>query len=112
MKQRQARMEAHLLLIGATDMRSRYPLNKLSFSIGKSRTADLFTPGWFAPKQAAQIVRKNDGFYIMPKPRGKVRVNNVPVQATLKLDDGDAVSVRSLMFKFIVKKPDNNPTGS
>jgi len=110
MKHRQARIEAYLLLVGITHMRSKYPLNKLTFTIGRSRNADLYTPGWFAPKISAHIVRKNDGYYINPKMRGNVRVNGIPVSAPLKLDDGDAISVRSLSFKFLVKQPDKTST--
>ena len=107
MKQRQARTEAYLLLTGVVHMRSKYPLNKLIFSIGRGKDADMYTPGWFAPQVSAQIVRKNDGYYIIPKMRGKVRVNAMPVSAPLRLDDGDAIAVRSLSFKFLVKQPEN-----
>lgn len=106
MKQHQARTEAYLLLTGVVHMRSKYPLNKLCFRIGGGKEADMYTPGWFVPRVSAQIVRKDDGYYIIPKTRGKVRVNGMPVAATLKLDDGDAITVRSLSFKFLVKQPD------
>lgn len=110
MKHRQARVEAYLLLIGVVHMRTKYPLNKLTFTIGRGTNADLYTPGWFAPKISAQIVRRNDGHYIIPKMRGRVRVNGMPVSAPLKLDEGDAISVRSLSFKFLVKHPEKSPT--
>jgi hypothetical protein len=106
MKHRQARMEAYLLLIGVVQMRTKYPLNKLTFTIGRGTNADMYTPGWFAPRMSAQIVRKNDGYYINPKVRGRVRVNGMPVSAMFKLDDGDTINVRSLSFKFLVKQPD------
>lgn len=107
MKERQARTEAYLLLIGIVSMRSRYPLNKLTFNIGKSRDADIYTPGWFAPRLSAQIVRKNDGYYLVPRMRGKVRLNGMPVSAALRLDDGDAFAVRSLAFRFMVKQAES-----
>jgi pSer/pThr/pTyr-binding forkhead associated (FHA) protein len=107
MKERQARTEAYLLLTGVVQMRSKYPLNKLTFSIGRSSEADLFTPGWFAPRIAAQIVRKNDGYYIIPKVRGKVRLNSMPASTPVRLDDGDAIAVRGLSLKFLVKKPED-----
>lgn len=106
MKHRQARAEAYLLLIGVVRMRTRYPLNKITFNIGRDKNTDMHTPDWFAPRMSAQIVRKKDGYYIHPKMRGKVRVNGIPVSAPLKLDDGDSVTVRSLSFKFLVKQPD------
>jgi predicted component of type VI protein secretion system len=106
MKHRQARMEAYLLLIGVVQMRTKYPLNKITFTIGRGNNADMYTPGWFAPRMSAQIFRKNDGYYINPKVRGRVRVNGMPVSAMFKLDDGDTINVRSLSFKFLVKQPD------
>jgi len=110
MKHRQARIDAYLLLIGVVHMRSKYPLNKITFTIGRGAHADMYTPGWFAPRMSAQIVRKSDGYYINPKMRGKVRVNGMPVTASFKLDDGDTITVRSLAFKFLVKQPDNTRT--
>jgi hypothetical protein len=108
MKERQVRTEAYLLMIGIVDMRSKYPLNKLCFCIGRRKDADLYTPGWFAPQVSAQIVRKNDGYYLIPKIRGKVRLNSMPVSAPVRLDDGDGVAVRNLSFKFLVKQADNS----
>ncbi len=70
MKHRQARTEAYLLLIGVVRMRSKYPLNKINFTIGRSKGADMYTPGWFAPRVSAKITRKADGYYITPKMRG------------------------------------------
>lgn len=107
MKERQARTEAYLLLVGAVDMRSKYPIKKLCFNIGRRKDADLYTPDWFAPRVSAQIVRKNDGYYLIPKVRGKVRLNSMPVSAPVRLDDGDAIAVRSLSFRFLVKQADN-----
>jgi predicted component of type VI protein secretion system len=106
LKNRKGRVEAFLLLTGLVRGRTRYPLNKLSFNIGKSQNCDLYTPGWFAPRQAARVVRKSDGFYIIPRMRGRVRVNEMPVSAPMKLDDGDGISVRGLSFKFLIKQPE------
>ncbi len=106
MKHRQARIEAYLLLVGVVRMRSKYPLNKINFIIGRNKNADMYTTDWFAPRVSAKITRKTDGYYLTPKMRGKVRLNGMPVVATVRLDDGDAISVRSLSFKFLVKQPD------
>lgn len=107
MKERQARSEAYLLLTGVVNMRNTYPLNKLSLSIGKRKDSDIYTPDWFAPRLSAQIVRKSDGYYLVPKIRGKVRLNGMPVSAPIRLDDGDAFAVRSLSFRFLVKQTQN-----
>jgi hypothetical protein len=99
-RQRQSQYGAYLLLTGVVQRRAKYPLNKLNFKFGKIRDADIYTPGWFAPKIAARIVCKNDGFYIVPSRRGHVKVNGMSVQAQMKLEDGDGLSVRGISLMF------------
>jgi pSer/pThr/pTyr-binding forkhead associated (FHA) protein len=99
-RQRQAQYGAYLLLTGVLQRRAKYPLNKLNFKFGKIRDADIYTPGWFAPKIAARVVCKNDGFYIVPAHRGNVKVNGMSVQAPMKLEDGDGLSVRGIKLMF------------
>jgi len=99
-RQRQAQYGAYLLLTGVLQRRAKYPLNKLNFKFGKIRDADIYTPGWFAPKIAARIVCKNDGFYIVPSKRGHVKVNGMSVLAPMKLEDGDGLSVRGISLMF------------
>jgi pSer/pThr/pTyr-binding forkhead associated (FHA) protein len=100
LKQRQANFAAYLLLTSMPQNRSKYPLTKLNFKIGKSIDADITTPGWFAPRVSARIVCKNDGFYIVPERRGKVRVNGMGVVAPMKLEDNDRLTVRGLSLTF------------
>jgi pSer/pThr/pTyr-binding forkhead associated (FHA) protein len=100
LKQRQANFAAYLLLTGMQQNRSKYPLTKLNFKIGKSIDADITTPGWFAPRISARVVCKTDGFYIVPERRGKVRVNGMGVLAPMKLEDNDRLSVRGLSLTF------------
>ena len=105
-KQRQANFAAYLLLTGMQQKRSKYPLTKLNFKIGKAIDADISTPGWFAPRVSARVVCKNDGFYIVPERRGKVRINGMDVVAPMKLEDSDRLSVRGLSLTFYNKPAD------
>jgi pSer/pThr/pTyr-binding forkhead associated (FHA) protein len=100
LRQRQSQYGAYLLLTGVLQRRAKYPLNKLNFKFGKIRDADIYTPGWFAPKIAARVVCKNDGFYIVPSSRGHVKVNGMTVRAPMKLEDGDGLSVRGISMMF------------
>jgi pSer/pThr/pTyr-binding forkhead associated (FHA) protein len=100
MKQRQAKFAAYLLLTGIEHRRAKYPLTKLNFKIGKAIDADITTPGWFAPRVSARVVCKNDGFYVVPERRGRVRVNGSGVIAPMKLEDSDRLSVRGLSLTF------------
>jgi predicted component of type VI protein secretion system len=99
-KQRQAKFAAYLLLTGMEHGRSKYPLTKLNFKIGKSIDADITTPGWFAPRVSARVVCKNDGFYLVPERRGRVRINGAGVFAPMKLEDNDRLNVRGLSLTF------------
>jgi len=100
MKQRQAKFAAYLLLTGMEHKRSKYPLTKLKFKIGKAIDADIATPGWFAPRVSARVVCKSDGFYIVPEKRGRVRINGMGVSAPMKLEDSDRLTVRGLSLTF------------
>jgi len=109
-RQRQAQFGAYLLLTGVLQRRAKYPLNKLNFKFGKSRDADIYTPGWFAPKVSARVVCKNDGFYIIPSARGNVKVNGMAVLAPMKLEDGDGLSVRGISMMFYRQNDNDNKT--
>jgi pSer/pThr/pTyr-binding forkhead associated (FHA) protein len=100
MKQRQAKFAAYLLLTGMEHRRAKYPLTKLNFKIGKAIDADITTTGWFAPRVSARVVCKNDGFYVVPERRGRVRINGMGVVAPMKLEDSDRLSVRGLSLTF------------
>jgi hypothetical protein len=99
-RQRQSNYSAYLLLTGMEHRRARYPLTKLNFKIGKIADADITAPGWFAPRVAARVVCKIDGFYIVPGRRGRVRLNGLGVFAPMKLEDGDRLSVRGMSLTF------------
>jgi predicted component of type VI protein secretion system len=49
---------------------------------------------------AARIVRKEDGFYLIPEKRGKVRINGARVFMARRLRDGDRLGVRGLSMHF------------
>lgn len=78
----------------------RYPLNKITFTIGRAGDNDLQLGGWLAPRLAASIQRRSDGFYLMPARRGKVSINGHRTWQQVKLNDGDDVRVRGLAMTF------------
>jgi len=75
-------------------------LDKVNFTIGKSRDCDLQTRGWFSPRLAASIQRRNDGCYLMPARRGRVSVNGQRVRGQTMLQDGDRLQVHDLALTF------------
>ena len=78
----------------------RLRLDKVNVAIGTGRACDIRIAGWFAPRISAVIQRRTDGFYLLPKPWGRVAVNDRRVRSPVKLHDDDRLSVRRLVLKF------------
>ncbi len=91
---------ASVTLNEADDSEHRYSLDKVNFSIGRARDADVGVGGWLAPRVAARIQRRNDGFYLLPGRRGRVRLNEQRVARPVRLQDGDRFSVRGIALQF------------
>jgi pSer/pThr/pTyr-binding forkhead associated (FHA) protein len=87
-----------LVLEGKTDQREYLLSNKLTV-IGKSAMATVRLKGWFAPKVAAQVSKRDDGFYIgtgdkVPK------VNGQPITGPTKLSEGDVIELGNVKLSF------------
>lgn len=82
---------------------AEYPLTGKLTVIGKSEMATVRISGWFKPKVAAQISRRDDGYYLG---RGdKVpKVNGSPIWAPVLLADGDVIDVCGVQLKFTIKE--------
>ncbi|MFM1892247.1 MAG: hypothetical protein RLZ44_1324 [Pseudomonadota bacterium] len=96
----------YLTVEGGSAAPARLPLNKVNFSIGRDRQADLRLGGWLAPRQAVGIQRRSDGFYLLPKRRGRVSVNGQVISKPVKLVDHDAFTVRGLALRFHLQPAD------
>jgi pSer/pThr/pTyr-binding forkhead associated (FHA) protein len=67
--------------------------------IGRSEMATVRLRGWFAPRIAAQIHKRDDGYYLglgdrIPK------INGQPIAAATLLHDGDAIQIGRLHLRF------------
>lgn len=100
------RVKVASLIEPAAGMR-KHPLDKVNFKIGGGRDCDIRLGGWFAPKLAATLQRRNDAFYVIPERRGKVVVNGAGVAVETKLRDGDELEVRNLPLKFRFRLEDD-----
>ena len=94
---------AAVMLHGSDATQHRYTLDKVNFSIGKARDSDVGIGGWLAPRVAARIQRRNDGFYLLPGRRGRVRLNDQRVARPVRLNDGDRFSVRGIALQFLLR---------
>jgi pSer/pThr/pTyr-binding forkhead associated (FHA) protein len=98
--QQQGNKVPYLVQTGGTNHGQRWLLSEYSFDIGKSRSCHLCTGGWFAPQLSAIIIRQSDGYYLIPKKRGKVQLNNKPISERVKLQNYDNLQVRGLDLTF------------
>ena len=94
-----ARMGTLIVLRGKTNQNSYLLSGKLTV-IGKSEMASVRLKGWFAPKAAAQINKREDGYYISRADRIP-KVNGQPVLGLLKLNESDIIEVSGVKFSFV-----------
>ena len=92
-----ARIAWLTVMEGSTDQ-NEYPLSAKLTVIGKSPMATVKMRGWFAPKVAAQINKKDDGFYIGTGDKVP-RVNGVPITGPQKLNEGDVIELEHFLGK-------------
>ncbi len=95
------RFASLVLVSGSTDQREYLLSGKLAV-IGKSEMATIKLRGWFKPKAAAQISKRDDGYYIGPADKTPT-VNGAPVSHPTKLNEGDLIEVAGVRLNFVYK---------
>jgi predicted component of type VI protein secretion system len=85
---------------GKTDQ-PHYVLSGKLTVIGKSDMASIKLKGWFAPKVAA-VITKRDGKYLIAASEKdiKIKVNNADIFGQKELNEGDLVEVASVKLTF------------
>ena len=84
---------------GKTDQ-MQYSLSSKLIVIGKSSMATVRLRGWFAPQVAAQIAKRQDGYYLVRMGRKIPKVNGEPINPSARLKDGDSIEIGNLQLKF------------
>jgi pSer/pThr/pTyr-binding forkhead associated (FHA) protein len=88
---------------GKTD-RSGYELTGRLTIIGSDEKATIRLTGWFAPKLAAVISRRPDGYSVSRSDAGTaVLVNGDPIEGRSELHDGDLLEVAGVKLQFSFK---------
>lgn len=87
---------------GRTDHREYALTDKLTV-IGKSAMATVKLKGWFAPKAAAQINRRDDNAYYVGAADKIPTVNGQPIVKPVKLSSGDVIAVSGVELEFVVR---------
>jgi len=89
---------------GRTD-RKEYPLAGRMAIIGAQPGATVKLRGWLAPKTAALISRRHDEYSVSLSKEGKdVRLNGLPIQGRVNLNDGDLLEVAGVKMYFYLKE--------
>jgi pSer/pThr/pTyr-binding forkhead associated (FHA) protein len=99
-----ARLKIPTLVVmeGRTDQRE-YTLNDKLTVIGKSAMATVKLRGWFAPKAAAQINRREDNSYYIGAADKVPTVNGITVRHSTKLASGDIIEVAGIVLEFVYR---------
>ena len=89
-----------LIMSGKTDQ-SQYTLTGKLSVIGKSDMASIKLKGWFAPKVAAVINRREGKYFIATSEKDhKVKVNGAEISGQHELSEGDMIEVASIKATF------------
>ncbi len=90
-----------IIIAGKTDQ-PEYQLTGKLVVIGKSDMANIKLKGWFKPKVAAQINKRDDGFYI-GKGDKVPSVNGTPIAGPTRLNEGDIIEIAGVKMNFIFR---------
>ncbi|MBI1737645.1 MAG: FHA domain-containing protein [Acidobacteria bacterium] len=96
-----ARVATLVITEGKTDQREYLLSSKLTV-IGKSDMATIKLKGWFKPKVAAQINKRDDGYFIGPADKVPT-VNGQAIHGPTKLNEGDLIVIAGVKMSFVFK---------
>jgi len=97
-----ARERAGVLYViaGKTDQ-ERYVLSGRLTAIGKSEMATIRLKGWFKPKVAAVINRREGKYYVAPsESKVKIKINDERISGQRELKDGDLIEFSGVTLSF------------
>jgi pSer/pThr/pTyr-binding forkhead associated (FHA) protein len=99
-----ARLKLPTLVVhsGKTNQREYLLTDKLTV-IGKSALATIKLRGWFAPKAAAQINRRDDNSYYVGAADKVPSVNGTPITRPVQLSSGDVIEVAGVRLEFVYR---------
>lgn len=90
-----------VVMTGKTNQKEYLLTNKLTV-IGKSSMATVKVRGFFKPQVAAQISKKEDGFYLGPGDKVPT-VNGAPIRGPVRLNDGDIIELVGIRMRFLYR---------
>ena len=84
--------------------RKEYELRDRVITIGKGSDAAIRLRGLFAPKVAALINRRKEGYFINPVGGTVTKVNGSRIEERYDLKDGDIIEVGKVKMQFFIKE--------
>jgi len=99
-----ARLKVPTLVVrkGKTSQKEYTLTDKLTV-VGKSAMATVKLTGWFAPRAAAQINRREDNSYYVGAADKLPSVNGQPIAGPTKLESGDMIDVAGVELEFVYR---------
>jgi pSer/pThr/pTyr-binding forkhead associated (FHA) protein len=92
-----------IVIEGSTEKRD-YLLKERVTTIGKEDGAGIHLKGFFAPKVAALVNRRKEGYFITPAGGKTLKVNGQKVDHKYDLKDGDIIEAGGLKLQYYVKE--------
>jgi len=92
-----------IVIEGSTEKRD-YLLKERVTTIGKEDGAGIHLKGFFAPKVAALVNRRKEGYFITPAGGKTLKVNGQKVDHKYDLKDGDIVEAGGTKVQFYIKE--------
>ena len=92
-----------LTVVSGRADRTEYMLSGKLTVIGRSKMASVRMGGWFAPQVAAQINKRDDGYYLGPGDRIPT-VNGIEINGATRLQDGDLIEIGRVRLQFSVRE--------
>ncbi len=89
-----------LVVVNGPTANKEYVLSSKLTLIGKSSMATVRLTGWFKPQAAAQISKRQDGYYLNPISSRAILVNGIRITNATRLNDGDLIEVAGVSLKF------------
>ncbi len=99
-----ARLKVPTLVVrkGKTNQKEYALTDKLTV-IGKSAMATVKLTGWFAPRAAAQLNRREDQSYYVGAADKIPTINGQPIDRPTKLSPGDVIAVAGVELEFVYR---------
>lgn len=87
---------------GSSDLQD-YVFKERVSTIGRERGSVIRLKSLFAPKRAALVNRRKEGYFISPTGSIAVKVNGAEIAHRYDLKDGDIVEIGRLKLQFYIK---------